>query len=281
MEKRTLDIFNGQPLAENYKSGSIERHREDLSLRGYTTFNPSISIDLKEFRNEVDMFYAKELEKYTNDKLKIIHELGIVRNPFFESPIARSIFFDKKSLALLESFFGNQYILHVNRFVVADPEYAHPASAWHREPPYNNFIAQTPLALTFIFLPDGSEKKNSGITLIPGSHKWPNFPSDEFVIANEITPTIEPGKILAIDSNLFHRTGKVGEKLRRSMVTIFTTPAIKQQTNIATVIMKKYSHILNEYDNTKRFYGIDTNPAITDDEYRNKKFKKNLGAYDG
>ena len=45
--------------------------------------------------------------------------------------------------------------------------------------------------------------------------------------------------------------------------------------------MKKYSHILNEYDNTKRFYGIDTNPAITDDEYRNKKFKKNLGAYDG
>ena len=101
MEKRTLDIFNGQPLAENYKSGSIERHREDLSLRGYTTFNPSISIDLKEFRNEVDMFYAKELEKYTNDKLKIIHELGIVRNPFFESPIARGIFFDKKSLQLV------------------------------------------------------------------------------------------------------------------------------------------------------------------------------------
>jgi hypothetical protein len=274
MLDRKLKIFKGQPLSLNHAPGSLERNLEDLNLRGYTTISPDEKINLEMFRGEVDRLYKVELDNYGENNLNSINDLGVVRNPFLNSKVTRDIFFDKKSLLLLKSIFGDQYILHVNRFVVSDPDKEHPASAWHREPPYNNFIAQSPLALTLIFMPDGSNGENNGVSVIPGSHLWPNFPSDDYANNNEITPFVNEGEILVIDSNLFHRTGRAGNKKRRSMVTIYTTPTIKQQTNIASVISNKYPSILTEYENAYRFYGVDTNPFATDGEYRNRKLNE-------
>ena len=271
MSDRKLKIFNGQPLSLNHAPGSLERNLEDLKLRGYTTIYPGEQINLEIFRGEIDRLYEAELNNYGKNNLNSINDLGVVRNPFLTSKVTRDILFDKKSLLLLKSIFGDQYILHVNRFVVSDPDNEHPASAWHSEPPYNNFIAQAPLALTLIFMPDGSNGENNGVTVIPGSHLWPTFPSDDFVSNNETTPFVNEGEILVIDSNLFHRTGRVGNKKRRSMVTIYTTPTIKQQTNIASVISDKYPSLLTEHENALRFYGVDTNPFTTDSEYRNRK----------
>ena len=271
---RELSIFTGQPLGPNPPAGSIERSLEDLSLYGFTVLPPENGFNIVEVRREIDSAYLDEVSAFGQSNLAEINDLGVVRNPFLKSNLCRRIAFSAENMRLCQQIFGDQYILHVNRYVISDPEFVHPATQWHREPPYNNLIANKPIALTYIHLPDGSSSINSGLTLLPGSHKWSDFPSDDFVNKNAIVPTIEPGATLVIDSNLFHRGGLKGNQRRRSIVTIFTTPVIKQQTNIAMTVLKKYPHLADEITRGRFILGLQTEPKETDLAYREAKLLK-------
>jgi len=271
MNDRLLNIFNGQPLGDNYPAGSIDRLIEDILLKGYAKYTPQIDIEINEINAEIDKMNEDEIAGFGFEKLKKINDVGVVRNPFLKSKITRKIIRDDIALKILKTIFGKQYILHVNRFVISNPHEIHPASAWHREPPYNDFIAQKPMALTFIFMPNGSSVENNGLALLQGSHKWPKFPSDQFVFENEYIPTVLPGECVVIDSSLFHRGGQGGALHRRSIVTIFTTPIIKQQTDLAEVVKNEYSHLLSEFEEAEFFYGLFTKVEKTDLDYRTKK----------
>ena len=275
MVERSVKVFQGQPLGENYARGSSSRWLEDLQLRGYVVLPPEEGFDLNELRFSMDKSLDDEESQFGKDQLEKINDLGVVRNPFMRSKMCRARVFADRNLDLCRQIFGRQFILHVNRYVISDPKHIHPAAVWHREPPYNNFIAHQPMALTFIFLPDGSNVENSGICLLPGSHKWPNFPSDDFVIENMVTPRIEIGSTLVIDSNLFHKGGEPGLSRRRSIVSIFSSPVIKQQTNIAGVVRQKYPNLIDEIPDGKFLLGIDTEPKFSDQDYRLSK----LGSY--
>ena len=273
MVTRKLNVFQGQPLDENHERGSLSRTLEDLRLRGYSILPPDGALDLDRVRLSIDKGLEDEERIFGKNKLERINDVGVVRNPFLNSRICRDTIFSVDNLDLCRSIFGRQFILHVNRYVVSDPDQLHPAAIWHREPPYNNFIAQQPMALTFIFLPDGSSSENSGISLLPASHKWPNFPSDDFVTENTVTPNIEVGGTLVIDSSLFHKGGEPGCARRRSIVTIFTSPVIKQQTNLAGVIQKTYPDLIDEVPDGKFLLGIETETKFSDKDYRISKLE--------
>ena len=202
--------------------------------------------------------------------------MGVIRNPIFKSKLIRDAVFHERFLNICKTIFGKQYILHVNRAVVSDPTITHPATVWHREPPYQNYISGKPMALTVIYLPDGSNHSNSGIELLPGSHKWVDFPSDDYVLENAITPVIREGEAIVIDSSLFHRGGTNAQQRRRSLVTIFSTPLIKQQTDIAAVIQQDHPDFLKEFTDAEFLYGVTTRVQATDVEYRNNKLKNKV-----
>ena len=273
MVERSIGIFQGQPLSPNHKPNSLDRIKEDLALKGYSVIAPESDDNLDNIRNEIDSALENEIELFGATNLETINDFGVVRNPFLQSLECRKIIFSNRCLEVCEAIFGRQFILHVNRYVISDPRVLHPASVWHREPPYNNFIADKPMALTFIFFPDGSDENNSGLNLLPASHKWADFPSDDFVVKNQIVPKIEAGSTLVINSNLFHKGGEGGTSRRRSIVTIFTTPVIKQQTNLAKVIREQFPEIISELEDGSFLLGVDTETKDSDHTYRVSKLE--------
>ena len=269
--ERALTIFSSQSLSQNHPKGSLGRMYEDISLRGFTIMPKEAKYSLEGLRSEMDNLYAEEIHQWGIQNLQKINDLGVVRNPFYKSQLVRNLIFQDELLGLLDKIFGNQFIMHVNRFVVSDPNFEHPASVWHREPPYNKFIAQSPMSITVVHLPDGSNEENAGLVLLPGSHKWESFPSDDYVLNNQIVPIVEPGGILVFDSSLLHRGGFKSQEKRRSMVTIYTSPIIKQQVDIASVVSSKFFSFLDEHPLAARIYGVDTMISGDDESYRNKK----------
>ena len=268
---RNTRVFFGQPLEPNFRQGSMESILESVNLLGYCLLPFGFQDLIESVSTEIDRMYRKEVEEFGADKLERINDLGVVRNPFLKSRLTRDLITDDRLLKVIERIFHFEPILHVNRFVISDPKLTHPASVWHREPPYNNFIAQSPMSITVIHFPDGSNSENSGVKIMACSHRWPNFPSDRIVELHESTLDIPPGGILLFDSNLFHCGGEPGLSLRRSIVTIYTTPTIKQQTNVAASILENYRHVLEEDSRYSKIFGITTNPHLTDLDYRNNK----------
>lgn len=283
LPERVLEIFNGQPLGANFSPGSIERSLEDIELRGFTILKDEFNLNLKLVRDEIDKLYLKEVSDFGLNNLKEINDVGVLRNPIFNSKLLREVAFHENFMNICAHIFGHQFILHVNRAVISDVEYKHPASVWHREPPYQNYITNKPVALTMIYLPDGSNAHNSGIEVLPGSHKWVDFPSDEYVLENAITPTILPGEAIVINSSLLHKGGIGANERRRSLVTIFSSPLIKQQTDIAAMVGLNYPSLLEEFAAAPFLYGVTTKIHASDNDYRlnklNSKVKINEKSY--
>lgn len=275
MKDDQVDVFSG--LKRNPVLGSplgLEAAHEDLLLKGFHIVPGHLSqARCKAISAEIDSLEAEEIERWGKQTLSEINDLGVVRNPFLSSEEVMGACFDRTTLDICEAIFGRQYILHVNRAVINRSGSKHPASTWHREPPYQQFTTSRPISLSFVIIIDPSTPDTGGIRLLQGSHKWEGMPTDDYILRNALIPSIPAGAILVIDSALFHSNSLNNTKTRRSLVTIFTTPLIKQQTNIARMIGSN-STILDRVSHIPEFaflFGIETDPFDSDDLYRRHK----------
>lgn len=278
-----MDVFSG--LKRNPVLGSppgLEAAHEDLLLKGFHVIPGHLTeARCKTVSAEIDRLEAEEIERWGEKTLSEINDLGVVRNPFLSSEEVMGACFDRTTLAICEAIFGKQYILHVNRAVINRPGSKHPASTWHREPPYQQFTTSRPISLSFVVIVDPSTPETGGIRLLQGSHKWEGSPTDDYILRNEIVPSIPTGALLVIDSALFHSNSLNHTTTRRSLVTIFTTPLIKQQTNISRMISSN-SVMVDRISHIPEFsflFGIETDPFDSDDLYRQHKHDTGRAIY--
>ena len=125
--------------------------KEQIELNGYAIIeNVLKKPKIEKIKYEIDSLYNKEIKNFGYKKLKKINDLGVVRSPYLNSNIIASEIFSKLVLSINEIFFKEQYILHVNRAIINSKKFTHATSVWHREPPYQNFTTNDPVALTFI-----------------------------------------------------------------------------------------------------------------------------------
>ena len=273
-----IHVFSGlKRTGDEHKFPSTSYIREEILLKGYCIIPDQISPNtINKCREELDTLSILEQQNFGLDNLMAINDKGVIRSPFLKSKVIREICFTGVVFDILTEIFHEQYILHVNRAVVNSPEETHPATAWHREPPYMNFTTSMPISLTFIHTIDPSTYSNGGISILHGSHSQEIFPSEEFVKLNAITPEIQEGALLVFNSALFHCGGKnISGEIRRSLVTIYTSPLLKQQVNIPQMIRdQKLEHIIDEVPRGNFTLGFDTEVQNSDFEYRNNKLKK-------
>jgi ectoine hydroxylase-related dioxygenase (phytanoyl-CoA dioxygenase family) len=273
-----IELFAGhRPNPAKHLFPDIDYICEELSLNGYCVIPNEIApVDIDSSRAEIDRLLAIQQQEFGAENLRQINDHGVVRSPFLDSDLIREVCFSDLVLKILYQTFAEQVVLHVNRAVVSDPAIKHPATVWHREPPYVDFTASRPLALTFLHLVDESNNQNGGLTLLPGSHKWEHFPSDEFVRRNRIVPSMPSGALLVFNSLLFHAgTENTGSDLRRSLVTIFTSPIIKQQVDIPNMIRNRgCENVVEKIPNGQFLLGFQTELRKSDDDYRQNKLEQ-------
>ena len=247
---------------------------EELDLQGYCILPGQMSAaELEACRGDVDAQLARQEDSFGRENLRRINDAGVVRSPFLSSALIREQCLAGRVRAIADRVFRDRYILNLNRAAVSRPDDRHPAAIWHRDSSYVNFTSSRILSLSFLHLIDGSCADNGGVALLPGSHRWELFPSDEFARRNAVIPEIPSGAILVFDSSLFHcGTTNRSAETRRSLLTVYTTPLYKQQVNFPQMIRDMGCEAIVDAIPEGRFLlGFDTEVCNSDDLYRRKK----------
>lgn len=225
--------------------------KEEVELAGYAVVPGYYWPDLAKLRVLADSFYTQE-------------EVGVVRNPLLRDRSLRTLAHGPE---IILDLLGWPYILHTQRFVIADPGIEHSAGVWHRDLPYQQFTSSKPIAITTLLCIDPMSD-NGPLYILEGSHKWEECPSDKFIETHERKLSLEAGDLLVFNSALLHRNSiNESQDRRRSLVTIYTNPMIKQHTDIASRIVAK-----DEFERV--IFGLTTRPHNTDKEYLDDRARK-------
>jgi len=271
----TEKVFSGLKQTATGGKSRWEYVREEIELRGYAILRAFRSGDaLERMRQACDKMYGEELADFGRPSLEEINDIGVVRSPFLKSKLFWDVCCDPALTELLKEVLGWPYILHVQRLVISDTDFVHPAGVWHREPPYQTFVTSVPIAVSTILSVDPMTPHNGPLFVLESSHKWASVPSTKFLTDRKVQLTLDAGDLLVFDSALFHRNSENNSERRRSLVTIFSSPMLKQQTDIAGQVEARS---LNDAERV--VFGVTTRPFESDDAYRGHKLKTKQKIY--
>lgn len=121
-----------------------------------------------------------------------------------------------------------------NGIVMPGDGAAHNQQAWHRDLPYQSWVASRPLALGALLALDPFTEQSGATLFLPGSHRHETFPSDAFAARWQCPVLATAGSVIVFDAMVFHRGGvNRGTGPRRAVNTVFGVPLLAQQVAFA------------------------------------------------
>uniref|UniRef100_UPI004048B586 phytanoyl-CoA dioxygenase family protein n=1 Tax=Roseivirga sp. TaxID=1964215 RepID=UPI004048B586 len=217
-------------------NSKIDSHIENLSRMGYSREeNIFQSHDCENFIRMIYDVYAKQENDFGRENLKLINELNMCRMPFLTDTRLALLFSNQLILSVVERYLGTVYQLHLQNAIINKGQEEHHQSSWHRDLPYQNWVISKPLAVNaFIYLTDFTVE-NGATQIIPYSHLFDNFPSQEFSEKNFIPLTGKKGDVIFFDSMCFHRAGfnSTGND-RIGVNNMYTVPILKPQVDVGS-----------------------------------------------
>jgi ectoine hydroxylase-related dioxygenase (phytanoyl-CoA dioxygenase family) len=172
------------------------------------------------------------IEEHHTIRLPMLYEqvfLGLATNPIV--------------LEIARRMIGDYVVLNQQNGVI-NPRSGTPYNQgkYHRDLPYQHFVASRPLGITALFCLDPFTTENGATWVVPGSHKQEAFPSDAAVEALQIQATAAPGSFVVLDSMVFHAGGvNRTSRERRAVNQVFTIPLIKQQIALPSALGETFT----------------------------------------
>lgn len=253
-------------------TSELEQHIEEIKIFGFTIVRSVLDSDLLETtREQLDSLYQKQCHELGGENnLSQINDANIIRCPLAENSLFLQLATLPKILMLMKKAFGDYYILQQQNGVLLPPNTESYQMGWHRDLPYQHFVASRPLAISALFCIDAFNVLTGGTHVLPASHKAEMFPSNDYVTAHEVGIDANPGDALVFDSMLYHRSGSnSAAKVRRGLNHVYALPFFKQQINLPKALKGKYSEdaFLN------KFLGYEGEPAESAFDWRNKRLE--------
>lgn len=144
---------------------------------------------------------------------------------------------------LLREHFGGPYILNSfgGLMHVDGPasEYTH-VHRFHRD--VRTYAGDFPLMLNMLVMLDEFTIENGATRVLPGSHRMPERPPEDYLLEHAAHVTGPAGSILLFDSNLWHAASpnRSGEP-RRALTLTFTRPFMKPQMDFPKLVGEGFS----------------------------------------
>lgn len=232
-------------MNEVRKHGITEQETKDSNIEnlerlGFFVIKGAIS------REKVDEIRKKMYEAYDaqvkevggEDNLRKINDDRIARALFAYDPVfIKDVIGNPHAEPYIASLLDQNYTLYSQVGVFNRPESELYQVAWHREIQYQHFTTSRPLAIQTLFILNDFNEETGGTFLLPGSHLFEKFPSDEFVRKNQIQPILEPGDIVVMSAMLYHKAGINRSHADRLLITnTFTRPIMAPQFNYTTMV---------------------------------------------
>jgi ectoine hydroxylase-related dioxygenase (phytanoyl-CoA dioxygenase family) len=182
---------------------------------------------------------------------------------------ADSVFLELLSLpdleSLVETLLGPAAVVMQQNGIVMPPQGGdHMQQSWHRDLPYQSWVATKPLALGALLVLDAFTADNGATMFLPGSHRHSTFPSNPFVERWQMPILAPAGSIIVFDAMVFHRGGvNRSSQPRRIVNTLFGIPLLAQQI--------KFTARPGMNAKLRRRLGVDYAPAESADAWRERR----------
>lgn len=227
--------------------------------------------DLAEARERLDEVYRLQTEAFGEENLAKISELKLARSPFLYDSYFRQFYLNQAIRDLVGKLLGDYYILHLQNGILNPPRETHHQAKWHRDLPYQQWTSSKPLAVNAMVCIDDFTSRSGGTSVLPHSHRFDDFPSDQYVDDCQVTLEAPAGSVAVFDSMLYHRAGEnLSDGMRRGLNHVFTTPILKQQIDYPKALGSDFKGSNEE----KKLLGFDCSVPASVTEWRERRLQR-------
>jgi ectoine hydroxylase-related dioxygenase (phytanoyl-CoA dioxygenase family) len=221
-----------------------ELHAERIRMTGCTVVDGGFtSEDLAAIAERLDRSLLRQAERAGGRHvLEAIGEADTLRCCLAYDDAFVGIAAHAGVLEVCRALLGDFFVLTQQNGIINPPGRTHVQTAFHRDIPYQHFVSSRPMAISALLCVDDFTAQNGATTVLPGTHRVEQFPSDVLARAMEVPLEAPAGSYLVFDSMLFHRAGSnTSPRPRRAINHVYGLPFMAQQISIPDVLQGQYA----------------------------------------
>lgn len=218
----------------------VDVHVEEIEFRGYTIVPSGLdAAALADLRRRLDGLHAEELAT-ESDGFAVDRDL--VRCPLGRDEAFLAVATLPAVIAVAQRALGENIVLLQQNAILNQPSGEQYQSRWHRDLPYQHFVASRRLAVNALLCIDDFTTETGGTVVLPGSHRFEGFPSAGLVAKEERVAEAPAGSVIMMDAMLYHRAGaNVSKGARRGINHVIGRPFLVQQIDIPRQLEGRHS----------------------------------------
>ena len=205
-------------LSVHETTSELNSHLEELNRNGYFVIQSIFDNELlTSIRLKMDVIWNSQLDKFGEKLLRKIGDWGQIRAMMKDEDIFSNLIINPEILKYVDAVLGDTAILHLQNGIVLHPNEKHNQSKYHKDFP-KEFLSSKILSFNAFIAIDEFTSDNGGTWVIPGSHKFAEMPSQNYINQNQKQIICPPGSVIFFDSTLWHKGGNNNSnKLRRAI----------------------------------------------------------------
>ena len=209
----------------------VDARVEELEFRGYTIVPSGLDpATLADLRRRLDGLHAEEVAAGSDG---FAADRDLVRCPLALDETFLSVATLPAVIAVARRALGESIVLLQQNAILNQPASEQYQSRWHRDLPYQHFVASRRLAVNALLCVDDFTIETGGTVVLPGSHMFEAFPSAGLVLREERVAEAPAGSVIMMDAMLYHRAGaNVSASVRRGVNHLIGRPLLAQQIDI-------------------------------------------------
>jgi ectoine hydroxylase-related dioxygenase (phytanoyl-CoA dioxygenase family) len=174
-------------------------------------------------------------------------------------------------LTFCRQVLGESFVLLQQNGLVNRPSRGHYQLRWHRDLPFQHWVASKPIAIAALLCLDEFNATTGGTYALPGSHMHEGFPSEAFVREHQQVINAAPGTFIVMDAMAFHRAGKnTSADARRAINHLIGLPFLSQQIDLPSMLGGAHA----EDPFLSAYLGYKWAPAESVEAWRSRRMKQ-------
>ena len=257
----------------NEPASDADLRVEEITVKGFTVVEGVVEeSELEEARARADRVYETQAAEVGGEEnLSRINDALVTRCLLAYDEYFLSMALRPKVVSLVERMLGDYFTLLQQNCITNLPARGHYQTSWHRDLPYQHFVASRPIAVSALVCLDDFSAETGGTHVLPASHKVERFPSREYVERHEEAINAPAGSAVVFDSMIFHRGGvNTSGRARRGLNHLYGLPFVKQQVDLPRALGGRHSD--DEF--LARFLGYESAPAESVAAWRAKRLER-------
>lgn len=219
----------------------------------------------------MDASYSEQANELGgHEKLVSVKDANILRAALSYHKDFLEVAINRNLLRLTERFLGKEFILVMQNGLINRPGHGNEQGKYHRDLNYQHWTSSKPLAMNALLCLDDFTEENGATWVVPGTHRFSEFPTKKFLDSFSRQVTARAGTFLVLDGMLFHKAGSnVTQKERRAINYVIGLPFMGQVVDLPTSMKNRGINLPTDPKMT-RYLGMQWNTSASASEWRKK-----------